>query len=287
MQNPMINKTEEMLYEMLDKLEDSFKADFLYINGPLTPDLVGLVRDSVEILRTSGSSFDKLCIMLTTDGGDANTTERLVKIFRHHYEEVFFIVPDYAYSAGTILCMSGDKIYMNYASVLGPIDPQVQNKEGRFVPALGYLEKISKMIEKAEKGIISEAEFLILKEFDLAELSLYEQARDLTTDLLKEWLVKYKFKQWEKHSSSGEIVTDEQKKERAEKIAKDLADYARWKSHGRPLDMKTLCGLKLKIDDFGEKKEMEKQIVEFHCMMEDYMQKTGIGAMIFHRKGDA
>lgn len=286
MRNPIKNKTEEILREKLSALEDSFDADFLCINGPLTPDLVNLVRDAVEMLKERDDTKEKLCIMLTTTGGDANTTERLVKIFRHHYKEVYFLVPDYAYSAGTILCMSGDKIFMNYASVLGPIDPQVQNKEGRFVPALGYLEKINKMLKKAESGKISEAEFYILKDFDLAELSLYEQARDLTTDLLKEWLVNYKFKNWEKHSSTGRKVTEKQKKERAEKIAKELANYANWKSHGRPLDMETLKGLRLQIDDFGEDRELEKQIVDFHYMMVDYMNSIGINAMIFFRKGE-
>ena len=46
-------------------------------------------------------------------------------------------------SAGTILCMSGDKIFMDYASILGPIDPQVPTPDtGDYVPALGYLDKV-------------------------------------------------------------------------------------------------------------------------------------------------
>ena len=73
--------------------------------------------------------------MLTTGGGSTTVVERLVNILRQHYKEVNFIVPDYAYSAGTIFCMSGDNILMDYFSVLGPIDPQVQNKEGRLVAA--------------------------------------------------------------------------------------------------------------------------------------------------------
>jgi ClpP class serine protease len=48
-----------------------------------------------------------------------------VTVIRKHYKTVNFVVPDYAMSAGTIFCMSGDKIFMDYASALGPIDPQV------------------------------------------------------------------------------------------------------------------------------------------------------------------
>ena len=38
---------------------------------------------------------------------------------------------------------------MDYYSVLGPIDPQVNRGEG-LVPALGYLKKYDELIEKSE-----------------------------------------------------------------------------------------------------------------------------------------
>lgn len=36
---------------------------------------------------------------------------------------------------------------------------------------------------------------------DLALLSRYEQARDLTITLLKKWLAEYKFRDWTTHST--------------------------------------------------------------------------------------
>lgn len=65
--------------------------------------------------------------------------EKMVEIIRNKYQKVYFVVPDYAMSAGTIFCMSGEKIYMDYSSSLGPIDPQVYNGK-EFVPALAYLD---------------------------------------------------------------------------------------------------------------------------------------------------
>jgi hypothetical protein len=150
--------------------------------------------------------------------------------------------------------MSGDNIYMDFFSVLGPIDPQVQNKDGRFVPALGYLDKIRELLEKAKKNEITEVETLILKEFDLAELRKYEQARDLSIDLLKRWLVKYKFKNWDTHATTnpGNPVTEDEKLKRAEDIATKLSDNNRWKTHGRPINIDILANdLKLKIIDYG------------------------------------
>ena len=55
--------------------------------------------------------------------------------------------------------MSGDSILMNYYSVLGPVDPQVQTKDGKLVAALGYLDKINEMIKKSINDTLSPAEF--------------------------------------------------------------------------------------------------------------------------------
>ena len=73
----------------------------------------------------SHSARNRLVMFLNTPGGSAEAVEKIVEIMRFHYSEVYFVVPDFAMSAGTILCTSGDKIFMDYSSSLGPIDPQV------------------------------------------------------------------------------------------------------------------------------------------------------------------
>lgn len=255
MNNPILTSSTKLWKEKLEELEKFFNSDVISINGPMDDSLLNILIDIIEQLKLNPKyNSGKLYVILTTNGGSASTVERMVNIFRHNYREVNFIIPDYAYSAGTILCMSGDNIYMDYTSVLGPIDPQVPNKEGRFVPALGYLDKVNDLLDKAENGTISQAEFLILKDFDLAELRQYEQARDLTVDLLKEWLVKYKFKDWEKHRN-GNSVSNEEKEQRAEEIARKLGDYSKWKSHARPLNIEYLRNIGLKIVDYSDLQE--------------------------------
>lgn len=180
--------------------------------------------------------------------------------------------------------MSGDNIFMDYYSVLGPIDPQVQNKDGRWVAALGYLDKIKELLDKAQpipggnpNGTLSNAEFIILKDFDLAELRGYEQARDLTIDLLKKWLVQFKFQNWTHHESTagliGSPVTDEQKITRAEAIAKELGDTSKWKSHGRPINLQTLRDMKLKIEDFGVDSDLKILVRSYYDFLREYTGK--------------
>jgi ClpP class serine protease len=96
----------------------------------------------IEDLRDDKDRRNRLAVILTSPGGSAETVEKLVDIIRHHYGEVYFVIPDEAMSAGTIFAMSGDKIFMDYTSSLGPIDPQVRNGK-EWVPALGYLARIS------------------------------------------------------------------------------------------------------------------------------------------------
>ena len=214
--------------------------------------------------------------MLRTGGGSAETTERMGSVLRKHYSQVYFVVPDVAMSAGTILCMSGDRIYMDYASSLGPIDPQVPTPDtGDYVPALGYLDKVQ---EITKKGQLAPADVVMLKSLDLAKLALFEQARDLSVDLLKKWLVEYKFKDWTQHRTThpGAPVTDFEKSERAEQIARELADHKKWRSHGRSLDIAKLTSLRIEIDDYSDNEEIRSAVREYNDPLTGFVDRMRI-----------
>jgi membrane-bound ClpP family serine protease len=126
------------------ELEDKLGSDVMYFNSEIRLNIFSWFRDVVEKLAHRNDKKGALTICLTTTGGQAEAVEKLVEVVRHHYGLVYFVVPLAAMSAGTIFCMSGDKIYMDYSSSLGPIDPQVPDREGKFlVPALGHLDNIA------------------------------------------------------------------------------------------------------------------------------------------------
>ena len=280
-----------LLTDRLVLLEEHFQSDFLVYYGPIVDGNENVFLKIVEDIANDANKKDKIYVMLTTTGGSAIAVERYVNILRHHYNEVNFIIPDCAYSAGTIFCMSGDNILMDYFSVLGPIDPQVQNKDGKWVAALGYLDKVNELIEKArsqdQDNKLTQAEFLILKDIDLAELRGYEQAKNLTIELLKKWLVKYKFKNWIEHKTNpallGTKVTLAQKEERAKKIADKLSDSNLWKSHGRPINIETLESVRLIIEDYS-KKDYRKLIRQHYDLFFDFVTKNGHSIFIQTRK---
>jgi len=286
---PSVDETiQDQLNIMLGELESHFDSDVLTYWGAIVDGNESHLLKIVEDL-VSDTKRKKILVIIITNGGSATAVERYVNILRANYKEVNFVVPDYAYSAGTIFCMSGDNIYMDYFSVLGPIDPQVQNKEGKFVPALGYLDKINELLAKAKNNELTNAEFLILKDFDLAELRGYEQAKELTISLLKKWLVNYKFKNWKTHQTTtsklGQPVTKDEKVKRAEEIADKLSNNNIWKSHGRPINIETLeKELKLKIEDYSKNMERRNLIRSYYDLLSDYVIRNKNSIFVHTRK---
>lgn len=282
MKSPIEDSLKQLLNSKLSALEKYLDADVLVYFGDLGPLPAHVFTKIVEELKNDSVKHDKLYVILTTRGGSAEMVERYVNILRHHYVEISFIVPDYAYSAGTIFCMSGDSILMDYSSVLGPIDPQVPNKDNKYVAALGYLDKVNEFIAKAKAGQLTNAELIWLKEIDLGDLRSFEQARDLTIDLLKKWLVVYKFKNWNTHKD-GRPVTSGEKEKRAEVIARGLSDNKRWKSHGKGITISELAALKLKIEDFSGDANLRPLIRDYYNTMDEYIRMRQIQLFIHDR----
>jgi hypothetical protein len=267
----------DLLKERIVAIEGRFDADCIFYFGAIFPSLEKRFREFIESLQADGDNRSRLVVFLNSPGGSAETVEKMVEIIRHHYSEVFFIVPDEAMSAGTILCMSGDKIYMDYSSSLGPIDPQVFNGKD-WVPALGYLDQVEKMIQKSARNELTDAELIILQNQDLAMLSQFEQAKNLTVTLLKKWLVEYKFKDWATHRSTpdklGQPVTHEEKVARAEEIASILSNNKLWHSHGRKISAATLSKvLKLRIEDFSNDPDLRLIIRSYNDFIIDYINR--------------
>jgi membrane-bound ClpP family serine protease len=280
----------DFLVKKLVALEHVFQADVVFYLGAIEAKALRSFRDLIEDLKAEidEAPKDRLVIILNTGGGSAEIVEKMVDIIRHHYREVFFVVPDFAMSAGTIFCMSGDKIYMDYSSSLGPIDPQVWNGK-RWVPALGYLDKVQELLTKAQAGTITDAEFLILQAQDLAELSRFEQARELTITLLNRWLVEYKFKDWNVHETTpalkGKPVTLAEKEVRAREIADALGNNKKWHSHARMLGIDMLRrDIRLRIEDYSGDKILQPLIRSYNDLLTEFVTRNEYDFFLHSRR---
>lgn len=260
------------------------------LHGAITWGVDDHFRSTIEsrpsISRSQQSK--RVTVVLTTGGGYIEVVRRMVDTLRRYYCDVEFIVPNYAYSAGTVLVMSGDAIHMDYYSRLGPIDPQVPSQDGvSMVPALGYVERYNELIDKANSGSLNMAELhVLIGAFDQAQLYQYEQERELSISLLQEWLCNYKFKNWEFTDTRGTPVTVNMRQQRAKEIASALNDTRRWHSHGHGISKDVLENeLKLRIDDFGKKTNLADKIHSYQGLLSDYMSRRGLPNVI-HRNGE-
>lgn len=268
-------------------LEEAAGSHVLSYLGPMYPPADDEVKDAIEEMAGGRRrKHESLLVVLETDGGLISVAERMARIFRNHYRHVNFLVPTFAMSAGTVLVMAGDDIYMDYASTLGPIDPQIR-RQGRFVPALGYLEQYKRLVKKSADGTLTAAEMAILIEnFDQAELYQFEHERKLTVALLEEWLVKYKFKNWRVTETSKTQVTKKMRIQRAIEIGEKLNDTEVWHSHSRGIPMEVLRrNLKLLINDFGSNSDLAQPVHDYFRLLSDYRMRRGHQFFVLHTKG--
>jgi Serine dehydrogenase proteinase len=277
----------------------AFDSEVIFIKAPMRPPVDDIIKDEIEELRKPQSKRrnknkpkDKLTVFVETNGGYVETVERIVSVFRKHYTTVEYVVPNYAYSAGTILVLSGDELHMDYYSVLGPIDPQIEMDEGGTVPGMGYLAKFKELLDQindpSKKPEETRAQLAyLIKRFDPAKLFTIEQAIEHSKSLLRTWLPKYKFKSWTTRQTSGAPVTDIDRQQRADTIADVLGDAKRWHSHGRGVGIKELESddIKLKVVNYGTNDELNTSISHYYGLYMDYLYKNSYEGALHSRRG--
>ncbi|MGO9230849.1 MAG: SDH family Clp fold serine proteinase [Bryobacteraceae bacterium] len=216
----------------------------------------------------SGMTGSHLDLILETPGGYAEVTEEIVGLIRNKYQSFAVIVPGWAKSAGTILTMAADEILMGPVSALGPIDAQLQWQGKQFsADALREGLEIIKG-EVQASGILNKAYIPILQNLSPGELQDAQKALDFARDLVKDWLVQYKFKNWAQHKSTGQPVTPEERTQRASEVAEQLGDHRRWKTHGRSLKIQDLQTMRVEITDYSKQPDLADAIGRYYALLQ-------------------
>jgi hypothetical protein len=287
------NDAIEMILEQVNgQLARHFNSEVIFLKASLEPPVDDFIKDEIEELTQQKSTGNKLTVFVETEGGFVETVERIVSVFRKHYGIVEYVIPNYAYSAGTILVLSGDELYMDYYSVLGPIDPQIDMNEEGSVPGMGYLAKFKELLAqindpgKEPEETRGQMAYLI-KRFDPAILFTIEQAIEHSKSLLRAWLPQYKFKSWTVKETSGEAVTPADRQQRAGEIATILGNAEHWHSHGRGIGIKDLESdlIKLKVVNYGDDKVLNGNISHYYGLLIDYVRRNGYKSVLHSSRG--
>lgn len=189
-----------------------------------------------EMIENVPANETEIDIVLVTRGGDPDQINSFVSVLRPRFERVNFILLDKAMSAGTMFIMSGDEIIMSPQSKFGPIDPQVQNNIGRYVPAQSLLLALDDIRKRGEERIIQGMQPLwtdlqLLNQIDVRDIGVAKIASQHSIDMVAHFLANYKFLSWNNHAD-GREVTRREKEQRANRIAALLCKHSHWKSHG-------------------------------------------------------
>jgi hypothetical protein len=208
-----------------------------------------------ELLRNVQKS--NIDFYLETPGGSGEAAEEIVNFLHKKFETVNFIIVGESKSAGTLMTMSADEIYMADSGSLGPIDAQV--RVGRSViSAFDYVNWIEEKRRSVSSGIPLDAiDAAMIAQISPGEFMGVFNAQQFAVDKLKEWLPKYKFKHWYKTETRKIMVTEEMKLARAEEIANKLIDHSTWRTHGKSLKIADLENIGLRIKNIDEDKVLK------------------------------
>lgn len=201
-------------------------------------DLVGF-RDLINSVE--GDAVD---IFLISNGGSVEAAERIVRMLRERFSSIRFLISGNAYSAGTLICFSGNKIIMEMGGTLGPIDPQINGIPARAI--LRGFEELEERVRKEGPSVLT-AFVPLIEKYDLHILEICKSAQDLSKELAERWLSTYMF----------DCPPED---ERVQNLVKHFSDYDLHKSHGRSIDRGKARELGLNII-FGEELEPVGELI--------------------------
>jgi Serine dehydrogenase proteinase len=207
-----------------------------------------------EMINAEPTAVRDIDILLVTPGGSAQQVSLFVNKLRPRFDTVNFILPSTCMSAGTIWALSGDKIWMDERAYIGPIDPQVQTRDGRWVPAQALQVLLKDIQDKGDLAIKAGrnpdwTHVQILRNIDPREIGNTLSGSNYSIQLASRYLADFKFKNWVTHATTGVAVTPQEKQTRALEVATKLCSHEEWKTHGHgiPRDV-AWQQLKLKIE---------------------------------------
>lgn len=101
--------------------------------------------DTIES-KLDGITGDLLYLVLHTYGGDVYSAVKIMRILQHKFKQIKVIIPDFVYSAGTIMSLAGDEIHMAVDASIGPLDKPLENpSDGSDISSLDVTQALTNL----------------------------------------------------------------------------------------------------------------------------------------------
>jgi hypothetical protein len=156
---------------------------------------------------------------------------------------------------------------MTESGSLGPIDAQVRIGRG-FVSAHDYIEWVETKRTDAQKTkALNPVDATMIAQISPGEFKGVYNSLKFAEELVEEWLVKYKFKNWKETETRKIPVTEERKMQKAKDIATKLTNHSWWRSHGRSIKINDLEEIGLKIIKIDNNKDIAEIIYRIQTIL--------------------
>ncbi len=211
-------------------------------------------------------------LIIHSPGGDPDAAEGIVKYFHQVFgNDVRVIVPQSAFSAGTMISCSAKTILMGKYSCLGPIDPQLNG-----IPASDMLQEMNAAKRDLKKDPSNFSFWRMRIGQNPPGFYFYlMDAIKLSTLLVTEWLTKYMF-----FEDEPEVAA-----EKAKKIVKKL--NANNKSHGRHFTYDFCKDLGLNVELLEDDPELESLVLNLHTAYTLTFNNSNASKIIENHLGDS
>lgn len=244
-QSPLfwVNQKDRYLRQLLIRdIQEATKRDLLvyFTDCDHTQAQIDQTDDIFLCELLSARKGNSVDLLLETNGGFTDATEKICAILRNAKLDLRVIVPRRAKSNGTVIAFCGNTIGMGPDSELGPIDPFV-----RGIPA-DYIVKSGPLIAQKDPILMQWAQ------------SAIKQTSELATYLL--------------HTGMLSTKTEDEVKV----IVGRLATREQYHSHGAVIDSEEAIKLGLKVEEFQSGSPLWQQIwllrsmYSFDCQMRGY-----------------
>ena len=208
-----------------------------------------------------------LDLIIHTPGGNIAATQSLVDYIRRMFgKDVRAIVPQAAFSAGTILACSCKSIVMGKESNLGPVDPQVSG-----VPAYGVIEEFNRAYKEIKKDPAKLSVWQpIIQQYRPTFLTQCENAIKCSKQFLDEQLRTVMF-----YRARGKVA-------KVKKIVSELTDYSG--GHDRHIHIDDCKKIGLKIEDLEADPRLQDLVLTVHhCYMFVFMNHNAYKIIENHK----
>ncbi|MBI4539490.1 MAG: hypothetical protein HY704_08280 [Gemmatimonadetes bacterium] len=227
--------------------------------APVTIDLED-IDGFTDLINAVEEDVESVDVLVHSPGGSPEATERIVDLLRARFRQVTFLVPHSAYSAATMLALSGNEIILHPSASLGPIDPQINGTPARSIRR-GF-DRVRDLLKREGPEALP-AYLPLIEKHSLEVLEICDDSEKLARELASDWLGGYMF---------GNEPESDEKAGKVSKIVSFFANYDDHKTHSRPLTFRKIKDLGLKLTQAEE--PLRSLLREAHILLNGFLTVT-------------